>query len=47
MKRFVRDATRLAHTRQRLLVGRSAIGTAPDERGLLAAISDDRRVLLA
>ena len=47
MKRFVRDATRLAHTRQRLLVGRSQIGTAPDEQSLLARISDDRRILLA
>src|SRR4051812_727929 len=47
MKRFVRDSTRLAHTRQRLLVGRAAIGSAPDERALLAAISEDRRILLA
>ena len=47
MKRFVRDATRLAHTRERLVRGRAAIGTAPDEQGLLAAISEDRRALLA
>ncbi|WP_210478877.1 PrsW family intramembrane metalloprotease [Naasia sp. SYSU D00948] len=47
MRRFVRHATRLAHTRQRLLVGRSAIGRSPDEQTLLAAISEDRRVLLA
>ncbi|BDZ47649.1 protease PrsW [Naasia aerilata] len=47
MKRFVRDSTRLAHTRQRLLVGRSAIGAAPDEQTLLASISEDRRALLA
>ena len=47
MRRFVRDATRLAHTRQRLLLGRAAIGSAPDERALLAAISDSRRALLA
>jgi RsiW-degrading membrane proteinase PrsW (M82 family) len=46
MKNFVRDSTRLAHTRQRLLVGRSSIGTAPDEQALLASISDDRRALL-
>ena len=47
MKRFGRDATRLAHTRQRLLVGRAQIGSAPDEQSLLARISDDRRILLA
>jgi RsiW-degrading membrane proteinase PrsW (M82 family) len=46
MKRFVRDSTRLAHTRQRLLVGRAAIGSAPDEQSLLASISEDRRALL-
>lgn len=47
MKRFVRDATRLAHTRQRLVRGRSAIGSAPEELALLSAIGDDRRALLA
>src|SRR5215218_7632373 len=35
MDRFVRDSTRLAHTRQRLLRGRSGIGSAPDEQALL------------
>ncbi|THG32348.1 PrsW family intramembrane metalloprotease [Naasia lichenicola] len=47
MKRFVRDATRLAHTRQRLVRGRAAIGSAPDELALLSAIGEDRRALLA
>jgi len=47
MKRFVRDATRLAHTRQRLVRGRAAIGSAPEELALLTAIGDDRRALLA
>lgn len=47
MKRFVRDATRLAHTRQRLVRGRAAIGSAPDELALLSAIGEDRRALLS
>ena len=47
MKRFVRDATRLAHTRQRLIRGRAAIGSAPDELALLTAIGEDRRALLS
>ena len=47
MKRFVRDSTRLAHTRQRLLRGRAAIGSAPEELALLTAIGEDRRALLA
>lgn len=46
MKRFVRNCTRLAHTRQRLLRGRQAIGSAPDEQSLLAMIVADRRALL-
>ncbi|HEY8590370.1 MAG TPA: PrsW family intramembrane metalloprotease [Naasia sp.] len=47
MRRFVRDATRLAHTRQRLLRGRAQIGSAPDEQALLEQITADRRALLA
>ncbi|MCU1571336.1 MAG: PrsW family intrarane metalloprotease [Naasia sp.] len=47
MRRFVRDSTRLAHTRHRLVVGRSAIGSAPDEQSLLVSISEDRRALVS
>ncbi|MFD1712930.1 PrsW family intramembrane metalloprotease [Amnibacterium flavum] len=47
MKAFVRDSTRLAHTRQRVLRGRAAIGATPDERALLDAVVADRRALLA
>ncbi|MFD1722630.1 PrsW family intramembrane metalloprotease [Amnibacterium endophyticum] len=47
MNRFVRDATRLGHARQRLLRGRTAIGRTPDERELLGRIVEDRQVLTA
>lgn len=45
MTRFVRDATRLGHARQRLLKGRAGIGRTPDERELLDRITADRLVL--
>ena len=47
MTRFVRDATRLGHARQRLVRGRTAIGRTPDERELLDRITADRAVLTA
>ncbi|MGN6741917.1 MAG: PrsW family intramembrane metalloprotease [Amnibacterium sp.] len=45
MIRFVRDATRLGHARQRLLKARTGVGRTPDERELLARIMEDRAVL--
>lgn len=45
MKRFVRDATRLGHTRQRVVRGRATIGRTPDEQELLDRITADRAVL--
>src|SRR4051794_20678072 len=47
MRRFVRDATRLGHARQRVVRQRQAIGRTPDERELLQAIAADRAVLVA
>ncbi len=45
MVRFVRDATRLGHARQRLLRARRGVGRTPDEQELLARITADRAVL--
>ncbi|HEY8318021.1 MAG TPA: PrsW family intramembrane metalloprotease [Amnibacterium sp.] len=45
MVRFVRDATRLGHARQRLLKARRGVGRTPDEQELLARITADRAVL--
>ena len=45
MTRFVRDATRLGHARQRLLRARRGVGRTPDEQELLARITADRAVL--
>ncbi len=47
MDRFVRDATRLGHARQRVVRGRTAIGRTHDERELLGRIVADRQVLTA
>ncbi|MDH2445040.1 PrsW family intramembrane metalloprotease [Amnibacterium sp. CER49] len=47
MRRFVRDATRLGHARQRLLRQRAGVGRTPDEQELLARISADRAVLVS
>jgi RsiW-degrading membrane proteinase PrsW (M82 family) len=44
-RRFVRDATRLAFARERLVNGRQGIGASLDEAALLAAIVEDRRAL--
>ena len=45
MDRFVRDATRLGHARQRVVRGRTAIGRTHDEQELLGRIVQDRQVL--
>jgi RsiW-degrading membrane proteinase PrsW (M82 family) len=47
MRRFLRDATRLGHARQRVLRQRQAIGRTPDERELLRAVEADRAVLVS
>jgi len=47
MKRYTRDATRLAFTRQRLATGRAATGAEADEEALLAAIVAERAQLQA
>jgi RsiW-degrading membrane proteinase PrsW (M82 family) len=46
-RRFVRDATQLAFTRERLVNGRDRIGSQFDESSLLSAIVEDRRALAA
>ncbi|QNE46497.1 PrsW family intramembrane metalloprotease [Glaciihabitans sp. INWT7] len=46
-RRFVRDATRLAFARERLVNGREGIGASLDEAALLEAIGQDRRALAA
>jgi protease PrsW len=45
MKRYIRDATRLAFARHRILTGRAHIGAQADESVLLASILDSRRAL--
>jgi protease PrsW len=45
MKRYIRDATRLAFARNRIVTGRSHIGAQADEAALLASILDSRRAL--
>jgi RsiW-degrading membrane proteinase PrsW (M82 family) len=44
---FIRDATKLAFARERVVNGRDRIGSRLDESALLAAIGDDRRALAA
>ena len=44
---FVRDATQLAFTRERLMNGRDGIGASLDEAAILASIGEDRRGLAA
>jgi len=46
-RRFVRDATKLAFARERLVNGRDGIGASLDEAALLASIVQDRRALAA
>jgi RsiW-degrading membrane proteinase PrsW (M82 family) len=45
MAAFIRDATRLAYARQRILGDRDAIGARADEAALLAALSRSRHAL--
>ncbi|MDM4762603.1 PrsW family intramembrane metalloprotease [Galbitalea sp. SE-J8] len=45
MRRYTRDATRLAFTRQRIVTGRDAVGAEVDEQALLASIVSERAVL--
>lgn len=46
-RRFVRDATQLAFTRERLMTGRDGIGASLDEAVILASIVKHRRELAA
>jgi len=45
MKRYTRDATRLAFTRQRIVTGRAAAGAVADEEALLGSIVAERAAL--
>ena len=45
MAAFIRDATRLAYARQRILGDRDAIGARADEATLLAALARSRHAL--
>lgn len=47
MAAFIRDATRLAHARQRILTGRDRIGARVDEAQLLERVSAARHALRA
>lgn len=47
MRQYVRDATRLAFTRQRLITGRARVGAEADEAALLSSIVATRHTLRA
>lgn len=47
MKEYIRDATHLAFTRNRIVSGRDRIGSQKDEQVLLYQVSESRRVLAA
>ncbi len=47
MRRYLRDSTRLAFTRQRLITGRAGVGAEADEAALLASIVATRQALRA
>lgn len=47
MRAYIRDATRLAFARQRIVADRDRIGAQVDQAELLAAITHSRRALLA
>jgi len=47
MRRYLRDATRLAFTRQRLITGRARVGAEADEAALLTSIVATRHALRA
>tara|TARA_R110000868_G_scaffold405206_2_gene684382 strand:- start:17797 stop:18993 length:1197 start_codon:yes stop_codon:yes gene_type:complete len=45
MRDYIRDSTKLAYARQRMMTGRDLIGNQADEAALLAKITDTRRRL--
>ncbi|SIO16858.1 PrsW family intramembrane metalloprotease [Agromyces cerinus] len=47
MRKLITDATHLAFTRQRIATGVASERTIVEEQGLLAAVVEDRRVLLS
>jgi len=47
MRGYIRDATRLAFARQRIITGRDRIGAQRDEHELLGKLTDSRRALMA
>ncbi|CAN5474541.1 hypothetical protein BH09ACT4_BH09ACT4_22600 [soil metagenome] len=47
MKEFIKDATHLAFTRNRIVTGRDRIGSQKDEQVLLYQVAESRRVLSA
>ncbi len=47
MERYIRDATRLAFARQRIISGRDRIGAQQDELALLAQVTGSRQALMA
>ncbi|HTL39893.1 MAG TPA: PrsW family glutamic-type intramembrane protease [Pseudolysinimonas sp.] len=47
MNEFIRDATHLAFTRNRIVTGRDRIGSQKDEQVLLYQVAESRRVLSA
>ena len=47
MERYIRDATRLAFTRQRIVSGRDRIGAQHDEQALLGQVTASRQALMA
>jgi protease PrsW len=46
MKRYIRDATQLAFTRQRIVTGRGGLGATLDEAAMLTAIIESRSSLV-
>jgi RsiW-degrading membrane proteinase PrsW (M82 family) len=46
MKEYIKDATRLAFARQRIITGRGGIGAQADEAALLGAIVESRKNLV-
>lgn len=47
MKEYIKDATHLAFTRNRIVSGRDRIGSQADEALLLAQVTESRRALMA
>lgn len=46
MRAYIRDATRLAFARQRIITGRDRIGAEADEAAMLSAILESRKALV-